>query len=203
MPPSNFLFQIGCFFTGSRTTIPPSADTRTFTGSVVRPTRTFGPDGPSRTGPDGAGEARGAEARPDEAARAPAPTAKTTMRTAATRRDGVIKPWSLACRCISPPRPLSVPRPGQTQELGAQRRAFSERAGVGRRDDARPLLPRPADGHAEVLRLHRAGGALRAERPRERLHDLARQSLLKLPPVRQRVHRPGDLRQADETIVRH
>src|SRR5258705_13981228 len=49
MPPSNFFFQIGWFLTGSRTTIPPSADTRTLTGSVVRPMRTFGAEGPHRS----------------------------------------------------------------------------------------------------------------------------------------------------------
>src|SRR6267143_1143691 len=135
MPPSNFFFQIGCFLTGSRTTMPPSADTRTFTGSVERPMRTFGPGGACRTAPAAAAEAAGGAARP-----------------------------------------------------GAERRARSERAGVGGGDDAGSLLPRPADRHAEMLRLHRAGCAERAERPGERLHDLPGQPLLKLQPPRQRVH---------------
>src|SRR3989442_1753635 len=202
MPPSNLVFQIGCYRTGSRTTMPPSADTRTFTGSVVRPMRTFGPEGARRTGPEGGAEDCGRAARP-EAARAPATIAEATSRIVKARCLGVIEPGSLTCSRTSPARPLPRPSTGEAKEFGPQRGARSEGAGVSRGDDSRLLLPRPADGHAQVLRLHRAGGAERPERPRQRLHDLPRQPFLKLQAPRQRVHGPGDLRQADKAIARH
>src|SRR2546425_2520232 len=193
MPPSNFFFQIGCFRTGSRTTMPPSADTRTFTGSLVRPMRTFGPEGARRTGPEACAEACGRAARP-EAAPAPAPMAATRTRIVAARCCGVIEPGSLTCRWTSLAPPLSRPSAGEAEELGPQRRARTKGARVSRGDDSRPLLPRPANGHAHVLRLHRAGGAERLGGLPERLHDLPCQPFLKLQAPRQRIHRPGDLR---------
>src|SRR6266850_1467005 len=115
MPPENLLFQIGCFLTGSRTTIPPSADTRTLTGSVPSPMRTLGPDGASRTGRDvgagrgatGAGvcEAEGAgvgwgacSGPPTRLETAPAPRTMRKERIAALRIERVIGDGSLARR---------------------------------------------------------------------------------------------------------
>src|SRR5947208_16934844 len=113
MPPSNLFFQIGCFLTGSRTTIPPSADTRTLTGSVPSPIRTLGPEGACRRGRDGGparaapaacgppgagvgwGASFGAAARPRTA---PAPRTVTRERNAAVRNERVIGDGSLARR---------------------------------------------------------------------------------------------------------
>src|SRR6266581_7796482 len=170
MPPSNLFFQIGCFFTGSRTTSPPSADTRTLTGSVVRPIRTFGPDGAMRTGPDGVAVRTGpcagvgAAARP-ETAKFPEPIADARTNSAAMRLECVIRAESLACRRASSARLPPAACTAEPEELGPQRRTRSKRAAVGGRDDARPPLAGPADRHAQVLRLHPAGGPERAERP--------------------------------------
>src|SRR6266704_2662773 len=115
MPRSNLCFQIGCFLTGSRTTIPPSADTRTLTGSVPSPMRTLGPDGAWRTGRDAgagrdspgavAGVAAGAGVGWDTCLGAPArpgtaPEPRTVMkeRIAAFRTERVIGDGSLARR---------------------------------------------------------------------------------------------------------
>src|SRR5436309_7507137 len=115
MPRSNFFFQTGCFLTGSRTTIPPSADTRTLTGSVPSPIRTLGPEGASRTGRDvglgrgetgavacgAAGAGVGCGACSDPRTRletAPAPRTRRKERIAALRIERVIGDASLARR---------------------------------------------------------------------------------------------------------
>src|SRR5262245_27351930 len=194
MPPSNFFFQIGWFLTGSRTTMPPSADTRTLTGSVVRPMRTFGPEGACMTAPEAASAAGGAPAE----GCAPAPIAEVNIRIVATRRVNIIGHESLARGCFS----ATASPGGEPQEFGPQGRRGSKDSGIGGGDDPGSLLARPADRHAQMLRLHGAGGAQRTEGPPERFDDLPRQPLLKLQPPRQGVHSPADLGQSDEAIVR-
>src|SRR5262245_40667616 len=100
MPPSNRFFQIGCFFAGSRTTMPPSADTRTLTGSVVRPIRTLGAGGADRSVPVVAGDAgaEGGRAGAVTEAAAGMTIASAAAASEVQRPDNVIRPTTLSRR---------------------------------------------------------------------------------------------------------
>src|SRR5436309_8002962 len=101
MPPSNFFFQIGCFLARSRTTMPPSADTRTLTGSVVRPIRTLGAGGADRSVPVEAAEdaeADGDRAGADGEAAAGMTIASAAAASEVQRPDNVIRPTTLSRR---------------------------------------------------------------------------------------------------------
>ena len=60
-----------------------------------------------------------------------------------------------------------------------------------------------AHGHAELLRLEDAGGAPRPDVRHERVGDLAREVLLQDEPVREGVHEPHQLAEADDLPARH
>src|SRR5438309_153539 len=81
--------------------MPPSADTRTFTGSVVSPMRTRGAGGADSIGPGGAEGVAGADGDPAGAegeAAAGMTIADARAASRAKRPDTVIRSDTLSCR---------------------------------------------------------------------------------------------------------
>src|SRR6059036_3552461 len=135
MPAPNFFFQIGAFFAGSRTTMPPSADTCTLRGSVVSPIRTFRAGGSDRAGrgeTGGAGDCEVAPAKAKTIDSAPAMSEGTLFVIGAASLSRQISRTGGAAP--AGPRGRRPPAAAQAKELGAQGRALREGPGKGRGD---------------------------------------------------------------------